>query len=172
MCSVHTETRHLPSGLNATDRTPDLWASIVVSASPVSAFQNLIVWSRLPDAIRCPSGEKATVSTRISCPLLVQIGVASTTSHTVTTPDSSPETIRSPARANATHRTPDSWPRKDEILRPVAAFHSATVPSKLADTSRDPVASRATSVTPSWWPLMASNSSAVCNATCGRRMLR
>src|SRR2546429_117211 len=76
------------------------------SPGSARASHTFTVWSSLPEAIRLPSGENATQSTKLVCPLSVRTSCPVWASHTFTVWSPLPEAIRFPSSENATLFTP------------------------------------------------------------------
>src|SRR5262249_26464360 len=80
------DSRRVPSGENATDRTAAVWPLRVRMSAPELASHSLSVWSQPPDSTRLPSGERATEKTQLDRPSKVRIKVPVAASQSFTAP--------------------------------------------------------------------------------------
>src|SRR5262249_54870369 len=95
---------------------------------PVSATHTFTVLSSLPETIRLPSAENATLVTWLVCPLRVSSSCPVCASHTFTVLSSLPEAIRLPSAENATLQTALVCPWRVRASFPVFASHTFIVP--------------------------------------------
>src|SRR5262249_44134712 len=98
---------------------------------PVCASHTVTVWSLLPDTIRLPSAENATLLTVLVCPLRVSASCPVCASHTFTVWSSLPDTIRLPSAENATMLTHPVCPLRVSASCPVCASHTFPHPLPL-----------------------------------------
>ncbi|KAE8334732.1 hypothetical protein BDV24DRAFT_145304 [Aspergillus arachidicola] len=77
---------------------------------PVLVSHSLIVSSQEPEAIVCPSGEKATDRTGLEWPLNVCSSMPVLVSHSLIVLSSEPEAIVCPSGEKATDSTLSEWP--------------------------------------------------------------
>src|SRR5205823_6299270 len=74
------------------------------------ASHTFIVLSPLPDTMRLPSAENATLLIPTVCPLRVSVSCPECASHTFTVWSQLPEAMRLPSGENATLLTKPVWP--------------------------------------------------------------
>ena len=121
--SQPAEARRLPSGLNAKLVTPGLDVTLLTpglkafpcpvrmrEACPVAAFHTLTGPSIPAEASRFPSGQKATLLTKLVCSLKVRVSWPAAASHTITVPSIPADVSRFPSALNATRKTGPAWP--------------------------------------------------------------
>src|SRR5262245_7355710 len=136
---------------------------MVICFCPVCASHTLPVLSKLPEAMRLPSGENAALMTQLVCPLRVSCSCPVCASHTFTVSSKLPATMRLPSGLNATLETGLRWPLRVSCSFPDCAFHTFTSGREggvlssshpeLPDAMRLPSGENATLLTPPVWPL-------------------
>jgi hypothetical protein len=167
------ESRRVPSGENATERTPTVCPSKLRISWPLAVSQSLILslvssnmTFALPETRHVPSGEKATDSTPSECPSKVRMSWPLTASQSLRVLSWLPESRCVPSGENATELTLPVCPWKVRISWPLLTSHSLRVVSSLPETRRVPSGENVTELTPPVcpskvrmsWPLAASQS--------------
>ncbi len=131
-------------------------------------FQTLVVQSRDEEATNRPSGENATATTDLECPLIVPQAAPVFVSESRTVRSSAAEARQRPSGENATALTEAVWPSKTPHAWPVLAFQSLTVRSLDPEARSSPSDEKTTALTASAWPSKHASCELQLSRTAGR----
>jgi len=136
--SLEQLARRMPSGLNATLNTADVWPRSSWSVDCPHTSHKRIVVSYAPDAIVLPSGLQAMQASPLVWPSYRATGTRPLTSHTNIKASCAPDASSVPSGENATARTSIECSDSMAACMPVTVSHSIT---RLSQASAARVAS-------------------------------